>query len=177
MSIPIYKRREGCLVLLRNDMNVEKAVEHILDSCSDETSMLRAKYPEKLARNIVTMGGSGVQQELNILAMQQAVAQYGVEQGRQEANRAKAEADTLKAQLELANEALASERNTVNVERKKADAERKKADDSEMFARKQLDRIQEKEEEVNRLSAENTQLRIEAAGRDASDRDASEPAA
>ena len=74
MTISATKRRDACLHLLRNDFDIEGTIRWMLREYADDPAMLRASNKEKLARNVITIGGSGDQQALNMVAFQQALA-------------------------------------------------------------------------------------------------------
>ncbi len=76
MSISIPKRTEACLKFIREGFDADRTVAWMLKQFADEPSMERSKYPEKLARNIITMGGTGDQREMNIAAFDRALQQY-----------------------------------------------------------------------------------------------------
>ena len=82
MSISITKRRDACLRFLRSDFDIDGTVAWVMREYMDDPSMERAKNKGKLARNIVTIGGSGDQQALNMVAFQQALAVLADEQRR-----------------------------------------------------------------------------------------------
>ena len=102
MSISVAKRREACLRLLRSDFDIDATVEWVMKEYADDPSFERAKNKERLARNIVTIGGSGDQQALNLVAFQQALSQYAVEQNRKVINAQEAEAAKLQRDLDYA---------------------------------------------------------------------------
>lgn len=76
MSISIPKRTEACLKFIREGFDADKTVAWMLKQYEDEPSMIRAKHKDKLARNIITMGGTGDQKEMNIAAFDRALEQY-----------------------------------------------------------------------------------------------------
>ena len=100
MSMSVAKRREACLHLLRNDFDIDATVDWVLREFADEPSMERAKNKGKLARNIVTIGGSGDQQSLNLVAFEQALAIYGEEKRRKSVSALEGENKALKEALE-----------------------------------------------------------------------------
>ena len=100
MSISVAKRRDACLHLLRNDFDIEASVDWVMSEFADEPSMQRAKNKEKLARNIITIGGSGDQQSLNLVAFEQALAIYGEEKRRKSVSALEGENKALKEALE-----------------------------------------------------------------------------
>ena len=100
MSISITKRKEACLHLLRNDFDIEGTIQWFLRRNSDDPVVQRAKYPEKLARNIITIGGSGDQQQLNLVAFQQALDLHAAEQRRQALNVLESKSNDLQERLD-----------------------------------------------------------------------------
>lgn len=73
MSISIAKRQAACQHFIRNGFNAEKTVAWVLKEYAHDDSVCSAKYPERLARNVITMGGSGDQKEMNTVAFQNAL--------------------------------------------------------------------------------------------------------
>lgn len=57
------------------------------------------KYPRKLAQNIVTIGGTGDQQEMNLAAFKDALRWYDDERHQNLVNQHQREMQELKAQL------------------------------------------------------------------------------
>ena len=111
MSIPFHKRKMGCLHLLRNEFNIEGAIDFVVRECADEPAMQRSADQRKLARNIVTIGGSGDQQQLNLQAFKEALDTFDAERQRNLFQDHKRETDDLKNQLQEANQrANAAER-------------------------------------------------------------------
>ena len=76
MSIPVHKRMQGCLYLLKHQFDIESTIDYVIRECSDEPAMERAKDKRKLARNIVTIGGTGDQQQLNLVAFKDALREF-----------------------------------------------------------------------------------------------------
>ena len=111
MSMSIYKRAMGCLYLLKHEFDIDGTVEHLIRELADEPEMQRAKNPRKLARNIITVGGTGDQKDMNLRAFKEALRWYDEERQRTLANQHRREIDELKAQL------LASEERTSRLER------------------------------------------------------------
>ena len=63
-------------------------------------AMARATNKERLARNIITIGGSGDQQALNMVAFQQALAIHASEQSRRAISQQEAEVTRLTQKLD-----------------------------------------------------------------------------
>ena len=72
-GITIPKRAQACYHLMTHDFDIDRTVDHIVEAFADEPAMQRANNPRKLARNIVTIGGSGDQQEMNLQAFKVAL--------------------------------------------------------------------------------------------------------
>ena len=108
MALSVSKRTEACKQLLRNEFDVDTTVKWVLRTYADEPEFVRATNKDRLARNIVTIGGSGIQQELNLVAFQQALAWHAAEQRRREASVHEQVVEDLKAKL-LATENRADE--------------------------------------------------------------------
>ena len=73
MSISPHKRMNACLRLIRNDFDIEGTVAWVMREYADDPAMQQAKHKEKLARNIITIGGSGDQQYMNLAAFKDAL--------------------------------------------------------------------------------------------------------
>ena len=108
MSLSVTKRRDACIQLLRNEFDIEGTVKWAVREYADDPAMARATNKERLARNIITIGGSGDQQALNMVAFQQALAIHAAEQNRRAISRQEAEVERLAQKLEQA-EARANE--------------------------------------------------------------------
>ena len=121
MSISVVKRREACLRLLRSEFDLEATIAWVLKEYADDPFVLRAKNKEKLARNIVTIGGSGDQQELNMLAFQQALATFATEQRQSSLAALRAEKESLVQERDKLVAALDEERGSVHAERRSRD--------------------------------------------------------
>ncbi len=149
MTISRIKRRDAVMELLNNGFDIDKAVERFLIENANEAEVLRVKYPEKLARNIITIGGSGVQQELNLAAFQEALALFAEEQHRKATNRLRNDNEKLEAEIEQQrrrNNDLLDENSRLNSDLHQRDA-----------------RIEGLLTEVNAKDREAMALRLEAA--------------
>ncbi len=76
MSLSISRRREACLKYLQNDFDTDRTIAWVLKEFANESAFQNATHKDRLARNIITMGGSGDQQQLNCVAFQQALSQH-----------------------------------------------------------------------------------------------------
>ena len=111
MSIPFSKRAQGCLYLLRHNFDIEETINFVIRECADEPAMQRAADKRKLARNLVTIGGSGDQQQLNLQAFKDALREFEEDRQRNREQEHKREMDALKDDLREANQrAYSSER-------------------------------------------------------------------
>jgi DNA-binding SARP family transcriptional activator len=72
MSMAFEKREAACLEFIRSGFKTEATVQWMLKEYANETTIQRATHPDKLCRNIITMGGSGDQQQLNCVAFRSA---------------------------------------------------------------------------------------------------------
>ena len=104
MSISIHKRPTACFHLLKHEFDIDGTVDHVVKEFADEPAMQRAKNPRKLARNIVTIGRSGDQQEMNLHAFKQALEWLDQDRQRNLQAEHRREVECLKAQLLEANE-------------------------------------------------------------------------
>lgn len=104
MSISIYKRALGCLYLIKHEFDIDGTVDHVIKELADEPKMRSAKYPRKLARNLVTIGGNGDQQEMNLAAFKDALHWYDKERHQNLVNQHRREMEELKAQLVASEE-------------------------------------------------------------------------
>ncbi len=138
MHISITAREEACLQFIRGGFDQEKTIEWFLNRNSDHPVVLRAKNQEALARNIITMGSTGLQQEANIKAFQGAMTQFAEEQRRREVNVIKTENERLQQQL---------------------DTERNKVAGLEREYREQVEKLQGLSDKLNQ--AETTVLRMQ----------------
>ena len=104
MSLSVAKRREACLRLLRSEFDIEGTIKWVLREYANDPAVERATNKEKLARNVITMGSSGDQQALNMVAFQQALTEHFGDQLRKANNLADTEKGQLKENLTLAEE-------------------------------------------------------------------------
>ena len=99
MTVPIAKRVEASLYLMRNEFDVDKTAEWFLREYADDPTVMKASNKEKLARNIVIMGGGRAEQEMNIVAHQLAVVRFVDERQRQQAAKWDREKESLEEQV------------------------------------------------------------------------------
>ena len=82
-TIPGVKRERGVRYVIDHDFDVNLAIEYLIRECADEPKMKAAKDQRVLARNILTIKGSGAEKELNWRAWRDAVIRYGEDMARQ----------------------------------------------------------------------------------------------
>ena len=82
-TIPGVKRERGVRYVIDHDFDVNLAVEYLIRECADEPKMKAAKDQRVLARNILTIKGTGAEKELNWRAWRDAVIRYGEDMVRQ----------------------------------------------------------------------------------------------
>jgi hypothetical protein len=111
MSIPLTKRTRGCLYLLKHQFDIEATIDFVIRECADEPAMQRAQDKRKLARNIVTIGSTGDQQQLNLVAFKDALREFDEERQQRLMAEHKRELDTLNGRVRDAEQrAYAAER-------------------------------------------------------------------
>ena len=98
--ISIARRTDACLYLLRHNGDVDATISYVLREMADEPAIQQAKNKDKLARNIISMGGSGLNQDANITAMRRAMDIYADEKHQAEVAKLNQELTALKAELE-----------------------------------------------------------------------------
>lgn len=98
--ISIARRTDACLYLLRHNGDVEATIAYVLREMADEPAIQSAKNKEKLVRNIVSMGGSGLNQDANIQAMRRAMDIYADEKHQAEVAKLTQRVTSLEADLE-----------------------------------------------------------------------------
>ena len=99
-SIPIARRKDACLRFIRSNFDIEATEEWVIRELADYPAMQRTKHPEKLARNIFMMGGTGIQQEANAEAFRGAVEIHVNDLREQTKNSLEKEAQSLASSLE-----------------------------------------------------------------------------
>ena len=100
MSVSMIKRTEACLRLLRSDFDIEGTIEWMLNEYADDPTIQRAANKEKLCRNMITIGGTGEQKYLNLVAFRQALLIFSRDVNRNRAAKHETRISKLKEQLQ-----------------------------------------------------------------------------
>ena len=100
MQISPARRREACLHLIQSKFDTDATIDWFLTKFADDPAVESAQNKEKLVHNIITMGGSGLNQHVNMIAFQQALTDYQSESQRREKSVSEAEITSLKVQVE-----------------------------------------------------------------------------
>ena len=100
MSVSMIKRTEACLRLLRSDFDIEGTIEWMLNEYADDPTIQRAANKEKLCRNMITIGGTGEQKYLNLVAFRQALIIFSRDVNRNRAAKHETRISKLKEQLQ-----------------------------------------------------------------------------
>ena len=95
MSIPFQHREEACYRFISSGFKLEDTVAWMMNEYKENPTISRAKYPEKLCANTVTMGGNGDQQQLNVAAFGNAYRRFASETEAQAAEASRAEVNKL----------------------------------------------------------------------------------
>ena len=98
MSVSMIKRTEACLRLLRSDFDIEGTIEWMLNEYADDPTIQRAANKEKLCRNMITIGGTGEQKYLNLVAFRQALIIFSRDVNRNRAAKHETRISKLKEQ-------------------------------------------------------------------------------
>ena len=96
MSISFDRRKRACVYQIDGGFDTDKTVAWMMREYANDETVLRAKYPEKLCRNIVTIGGSGRERDLNFAAFEAAFRE--IRERNQEAARKELADSRIKAQ-------------------------------------------------------------------------------
>ena len=145
MSIPFQFREEACYRFINSGFKLEETVSWMMDTYNHDTTISRAKYPDKLCANTVTMGGNGDQQQMNIAAFGNAYRRYESEAEARLSELAKAEFTKQNGDLKADNQNLLDKLNTAQ----------KNLNDSQNSIQRHLATI-------NRLDRENVILHLKA---------------
>lgn len=140
-SVLPLKRKQSILHLLESEWDFDGTVQWMLKEFRDDDAIKAAKNKEKLCMNILTLGGTGLNQHVNIVAFQQALAEY---------------ADNLRQK----DQAQSNARLTEAI--KERDRYRDLLADAEARAREATDDARDKERKLN--AAERSVLRYELTG-------------
>ena len=65
MTMSPDRRKRACMYHIESRLNTDKTVEWMLKEFANDEAVKRAKYPEKLCRNIITMGAQGRERFMN----------------------------------------------------------------------------------------------------------------
>ena len=114
MSMSLPRRREACLHFIRNGFDADQTIKWVLKEYADDENVQRAKYPERLARNIITMGAGGDQKEMNIAAFGQAFEIFVREERDREVTKTRSRIADLERDLKVANDRWADAQSEVN---------------------------------------------------------------
>ena len=120
MSIPFQYREEACYRFIASGFKLEESVAWMMQAWKDDPTITRAKYPEILCANTVTMGGNGDQKQLNVAAFGNAYRRFASETESQLTEAAKVEVSkvagenqSLRAELDQAQRALNQANNSI----------------------------------------------------------------
>lgn len=166
--ISVARRREAVLRLLNSDFDIDSTVKWVLRELADEPVMMRAKNKEALARNIITIGSTGIQQELNLVAFQQALAEYG-------ATRRKSAMDSLTQENKALEDKVAALESDVREQRREIQTQARSLDKVHT-AKDEVEKARDElRQQLMAADRETMALRLEAANTRAEN--AEEPAA
>ena len=79
MSIPFQHREESCYQFIVSGFDLEDTVAWMMEKYREDPTIRRAKFPETLCANTVTMGGNGAQRRLNVTAFGNAYRRFAGE--------------------------------------------------------------------------------------------------
>ena len=120
MSIPFQSREEACYRFIASGFKLEETVAWMMREWKNEPTVARAKYPEALLANTVTMGGNGDQKQLNVAAFGNAYRRYASETEAQLTEASRVEASklvetnqSLRSELDQAQRALNAANNQI----------------------------------------------------------------
>lgn len=114
MSMSIPRRQEACLQFIRGGFDAQATVAWMLNEFADEPTIQRAKNPEKLLLNTITMGGTGDQKEMNQAAFSRALDVYIQEERDREASMNRQKIAGLEADVKTANDRWANTQTELN---------------------------------------------------------------
>jgi hypothetical protein len=141
MSIPFQNREEACYRFISSGFKLEDTVAWMMKEWKDDPTISRAKYPEKLCANTITMGGNGDQQQLNVAAFGNAYRRYASETEAQMTEKSRAEVTKLNSDYQ---------------------ALRERFDQSQRDLNESNNAIQRHLATINRLDRENTIYQLQA---------------
>ena len=104
MSMSIPDRKESCLRFIRSGFNAPQTTAWMLTEFANEPKLQRSKNPETLCRNIITMGGSGLEKEANIAAFNSALDIHAAQERDREAAASRLKVTELESDLRTQRE-------------------------------------------------------------------------
>lgn len=152
MSVPFQAREQACHRFISSGFKLEETVQWMMREFREDPTIQRSKYPEKLCANIITMGGNGDQQQLNVAAFGNAYRRYASEKEAQLSEASRAEVEKLSRDFQ---------------------ALRQRLDDSQRELNEANNAIQRHLATINRLDREKTIYQLRAG----EEPDGSEPVA
>ena len=142
MTVPTFKRKQACRWYMDSGFDAEGTIARMLDEFADDPAIARARNKEKLCRNIITMGGNGLNFEANQNAFQGALLDFVA------AQRAKADAEHQAKMREITAE---------------RDSYRERAADAEARATAKTDEVIDLERKLANAERQTLTLRLQAA--------------
>lgn len=100
MSMDIDLRIAACTRYFESGQNATETVDWMMKEFADEDTIRRAKYPRKLCLNVITMGGSGDQKQMNIYAFNAALAKFQANEVMREVAKHRSEMDKYRSETE-----------------------------------------------------------------------------
>ena len=92
-TIPSVKRERGIRYFIDHEFDLNLGVQFLIRECADEPKMTAAKDQQVLARNILTIKGTGAEKELNWKCWRDAIIRYGEDMARHKETQLKTELD------------------------------------------------------------------------------------
>ena len=75
MSVSRDRRKRACFYQIDHGFDTDKTIGWMLKEYATDENITRVKDPEKLCRNIITMGGTGREREMNGQAFEAALSE------------------------------------------------------------------------------------------------------
>ena len=126
MSMSIPRRQEACLHFIRNGFDADQTIAWMRTEYVNEPSLQNATHPEKLCRNVITMGASGDQKEMNIAAFSKAFDVFLNEERDRESSMNRQKVVGLETDVKTANDRWATAQTELNArERRLAELQQK----------------------------------------------------
>ena len=149
MSIPFQHREEACYRFINSGFKLDDTVNWMMDQFKEDPTISRAKYPEALCANTVTMGANGDQKQLNVAAFGNAYRRFASETEAHATEASRAEVNKLNDEYQALRERLDQTQRDLN-----------EANNS----------IQRHLATINRLDRENTIYQLKAGDAPADDK-------